>query len=81
MSKSIAALLVIMALVVALFVPMAQASSQEQSLSGKYVCYGPSVITPDGEEAQPYYIVSKREADVGLANGEYVQCFKILPNQ
>jgi hypothetical protein len=69
---------------VVLLVPIAQASPPlDQDLSGKYVCYGPWVILPDGEEAQAVYRdLSKKEAEAGLATGAYVECSnKILPYQ
>jgi hypothetical protein len=84
--KRVVLVLFVMLVVVALLAPMAVAQDgppRDQNLSGKYTCYGPWVIQPDGEEAQAYYSdLSKKEAEEGLASGAYVECSeKTLPYQ
>ena len=86
--KRILVLLTAVALMVALLVPMAQASPPEdtpplgQNVSGKYSCAGPTETNPDGGTSYPVYSpLSKKEAEAGLASGAYVECVQNLPYQ
>jgi hypothetical protein len=76
------AVLVLAATLGVMALPAMAQSSQEQSWSGKYICYGPFVTVDGFEMRQLYGPLSKKEAEEGLASGAYVGCDdKILPNQ
>ncbi len=71
-------------LAVALLVPMAQACPVDPDAGqyGKYQCRSPGVLLPSGEEeVQLFFNLSKKEAEAGLASGEYASCDKVLPTR